>query len=287
MARVHHLNCATMCPAGQRLISGGGSWFSRGRMVCHCALIETDHDGLILIDSGIGTGDIADQKRFHGVFRSVAHPVFEPSETALSQVRVLGFKPADVRHIVVTHLDLDHAGGLGDFPWAKVHVHAYEHRAATVQRSANDKFRYLSEQWAHGPQWVVYEDSGEDWFGLKAIRPLAGLNDVALVPLFGHSAGHSGVAFNVRGRWLLHAGDAFFFHGELEQPARCPAGLRLFQSLVQADKEARLMNADRLRELQRAHGNEIDVFCAHDPLMLEQLKQKSAVREAQAAAAAR
>jgi hypothetical protein len=31
---------------------------------------------------------------------------------------------------VVTHLDLDHAGGLGDFPDAEVHVHAHELSAA-------------------------------------------------------------------------------------------------------------------------------------------------------------
>ncbi|WP_373317754.1 MBL fold metallo-hydrolase [Planotetraspora silvatica] len=28
----------------------------------------------------------------------------------------MGYDPADVRHIVVTHLDVDHCGGLPDFP---------------------------------------------------------------------------------------------------------------------------------------------------------------------------
>ena len=33
-----------------------------------------------------------------------------------------GFRREDVRHILVTHLDFDHAGGLPDFPDAVVHV---------------------------------------------------------------------------------------------------------------------------------------------------------------------
>ena len=47
--RVHHLNCGTMCPMSARLINGTGSYFERGRLVCHCLLIETN-DGLVLVD---------------------------------------------------------------------------------------------------------------------------------------------------------------------------------------------------------------------------------------------
>jgi glyoxylase-like metal-dependent hydrolase (beta-lactamase superfamily II) len=51
-------------------------------------------------------------------------------ETAYMQIKELGFNPQDVRHILVTHLDLDHAGGLSDFPEAKVHIFAPEFEAA-------------------------------------------------------------------------------------------------------------------------------------------------------------
>ena len=60
--RIHHLNTGTMCPIGQRLVNGTGSIFRRARMVCHCLLVET-HDGLALVDTGIGLGDIADPPR--------------------------------------------------------------------------------------------------------------------------------------------------------------------------------------------------------------------------------
>ena len=56
--QIHHLNTGTMCPMGRRLVNGTGSLFQRARLVCHCLLVETD-DGLALVDTGIGLGDIA------------------------------------------------------------------------------------------------------------------------------------------------------------------------------------------------------------------------------------
>ncbi|WP_249167104.1 hypothetical protein [Bradyrhizobium sp. JYMT SZCCT0428] len=60
--RVHHINTGTMCPIGQRFVNGTGSMFRRARMVCHCLLVET-HDGLALVDTGIGLDDIANPPR--------------------------------------------------------------------------------------------------------------------------------------------------------------------------------------------------------------------------------
>ena len=51
------------------------------------------------------------------------------------QVEALGYSARDVRHIVVTHLDPDHAGGLSDFPDAEVHIFRAEHKAAMERRS--------------------------------------------------------------------------------------------------------------------------------------------------------
>lgn len=49
--RVHHLNCGTMCPLAGGAI-GSGTGLRRGLMVCHCLLIETPRDGLVLVDTG-------------------------------------------------------------------------------------------------------------------------------------------------------------------------------------------------------------------------------------------
>lgn len=268
MARVHHLNASTLCPTARRLVSGEGSFFERGRMICHCLLVESE-DGLVLVDSGFGLRDGQHREDIAWPLRLILGAAFDPEDTAIGQVKKLGFRPEDVRHIVVTHLDLDHAGGLADFPWATVHLHAAEHRAA-LHPSARERPRYLQNQWAHGPKWRPYSEEGEPWLGFSALRPLDGLKDIALVPLTGHSRGHSGVLVQGHDRAILHAGDAYFFHGELETPPRCPAGLAAFQALVQIDGKSRRANAARLRQLHAEQGPAVDILCAHDPWYLDQ-----------------
>src|SRR6185295_19585908 len=123
--RVHHINTGTMCPIGQRFVNGTGSMFKRARMVCHCLLIETN-DGLALVDTGIGLDDIANPPRLGPKWVRQTTPRLDPAETAVRQVEALGYSRDDVRHLLLTHLDRDHAGGIPDFPNAKVHVHRRE-----------------------------------------------------------------------------------------------------------------------------------------------------------------
>ena len=169
--------------------------------------------------------------------------------------------------VVLTHLDLDHAGGLADFPRAAVHVHAAE-LAAARHRSLVERSRYKPAQWAHHPRWVEHREDGERWHGLEV--SVVG-EDLLLVPLHGHSRGHSGVAVRrPSGGWFLHAGDAYFHRDELAAPPRCPAGLAAFQTVVQVDGPARRTNQARLRTLHAEHGpasgaaDPVTVFSAHD-----------------------
>lgn len=263
--RIHHLNAGTMCPVAARLVSGEGGLFERARMVCHVLLIETA-DGLVLVDTGLGTGDIADPKRLGGAFVNVLGARLDPAETAVAQVKALGFSPDDVRHVVLTHMDLDHAGGLGDFPKAKVHLHAREHEAAMARKTLQAKSRYIPGQWAHGPDWQLYGAAGESWFGFDGVRALSDSEtEVLLIPLHGHTAGHCGVAVRTPEGWLLHAGDAYFFRGSIAEEASAPFGIRLFQRITDTIGTARRQNQERLRQLNRSKGKEIRIFCAHDP----------------------
>jgi glyoxylase-like metal-dependent hydrolase (beta-lactamase superfamily II) len=273
--RVHHLNCGTMCPPFGRLVNGTGDLFARGRMVCHCLLVESA-DGLALVDTGLGTADVADPRRRLGAgFAALTGARLAREETALAQVERLGFQPGDVRHILPTHLDLDHAGGLSDFPDATVHLLTREHDAAYGRRTWMERERYRPLQLAHEPRWRLLETGGgERWFGFDSVRAVGGTNDeILLVPLVGHTRGHSGVAVHTGGKWILHAGDAYFSHGEVhEDPARCPPLLARFQSLVEVDRAARLGNQARLRELARIHGAEVTVVSAHCPVEFERAR---------------
>lgn len=273
--RVHHLNCGTMRPPGGRLVDGVSGVLARAEMVCHCLLLETD-TGLVLIDTGIGTPGAEDARRWlGGQFTRLVNPSADAAESAVRQVQRLGFEPSDVRHIVLTHLDLDHAGGLVDFPHARVHVYARELQALQSPIDTAERLRYRKVQFAHRPQWSSYADAGESWFGFDAVRELAGLPpEVLLVPLAGHTRGHAGVAVDTGAGWLLHAGDAYFHPGELD-PVRphCPPLIGAFESFMQQDKSARLHNQQRLRELRRDHGDQITLVSAHNAVELRAAQQ--------------
>ncbi|MEV5306758.1 hypothetical protein [Streptomyces diastaticus] len=120
---------------------------------------------------------------------------------------------------------------------------------------------------ALGGQLAVADGSAE-WFGFPGVARVPGLAcEVLLVPLPGHSAGHTGVAVrDGDGRWLLHAGDAYMYHGEIERtpPLAHPAFAPVQQG-AQTDAEAVRATRERLRALRRDHGDRVTVFSAHDP----------------------
>ncbi len=259
--RVHHLDCATLCTAAPRLVVGPG----HDGLACHVLLVETA-DGLVLVDTGLGTADLrAPRERLGHAFPLLVRPRLDEAKTALRQVEALGFRAEDVRHVVLTHMDLDHAGGLSDFPHARVHCTLQEHEAASLASSFLERRRYRAAQWAHWPEFELYRTRGVTWFGLEAIE-LRGLpKELLLVPLFGHTRGHAGVAVRAEDGWLLHAGDAYFHRNTLAD-APIPWALRAFQRFDDMDTAARRAVQGRLRELAR--GGEVRVFCAHDPVEL-------------------
>jgi glyoxylase-like metal-dependent hydrolase (beta-lactamase superfamily II) len=278
--RVHHLNCGSLCPRGRSLINGEGRLRERGLIVCHCLAIEAG-DGLVLVDTGFGLEDAADPGRLGAIYGAMnVSPRVET--TALKQLEALGFGAGDVHQIVTTHLDPDHTGGLPDFPQAEVHVLATELDAAMHPRF-RDRPRYPDFRWQHGPRWFRHEAGGDEWFGFESVRILPGAEaELLMIPLFGHSLGHTGIAIRLGDGWLLHCGDAYFHHGEVETPPNCPPGLRFFQHLNAADGRARRANRDRLRELAARHGDEVTLLCSHDPheLVREQARAGTSVAAA-------
>jgi glyoxylase-like metal-dependent hydrolase (beta-lactamase superfamily II) len=274
--RIHHLNCMTMCPLGGMLMDGHAHLFlSSAKLVCHCLLIESDRHGLVLVDTGFGTRDARERERLSPLFRRLNRPTLDEGETALRQVERLGFRARDVRHIILTHLDFDHAGGLDDFPEARVHLLARERDVATAQRSWLDRQRFRPQQWSSQTRWVTYQPSGEAWHGFDSVRAAVELDEeILLVPLPGHTMGHAGVALKNDGRWLLHCGDAYFYAGEMDlRRAYCTPGLAAYQTMMEQDRGLRLLNQRRLRQLAAEQADSVQLFCAHDPHEFERLRR--------------
>jgi glyoxylase-like metal-dependent hydrolase (beta-lactamase superfamily II) len=245
----------------QRLVNGHGSWIKPAELVCHCLLIETSKE-LVLVDTGLGSRDVTEPARLGTRWVRMNRPKLDMRETAVMQIEALGYQPEDVGHIILTHLDLDHAGGLSDFPQASVHVLKSELDSAL----GSSHRRYRQAHWSHHPEWIAHGSGEERWFDFRATRLPMLDAEILLIPLAGHTIGHTGVAVRQDARWLLHCGDAYLHRGTLATPPNTPPALRVFDHLLQSNGKQRLACQQQLRELALNHSHEVDLFCSHDPM---------------------
>lgn len=144
--RVHFLNSISTCPLGGALMDSRSRGALRGRLTCTCLLVETGSE-LVLNDSGLGLRDVAAPRtRLSGFFLRMLDPELREEMTAVRQIQRLGYNPRDVRHIVLTHLDFDHAGGLDDFPEATIYLMLTERDVAVAQETWLDRQRFRPQQ---------------------------------------------------------------------------------------------------------------------------------------------
>jgi glyoxylase-like metal-dependent hydrolase (beta-lactamase superfamily II) len=258
--KVHHLNCGTMHPHGAPTI------------VCHVLLVETDN-GLVLVDTGHGSHDCDDPARRVGPTRFLFRPVLDRCETAAHQIVQSGFDRNDVRHIVVTHFDMDHIGGLSDFPEAQVHVTAAEVLGAVREPSLREKIRFRPAQWSHGPKLVEHDPDGESWRGFAAAKELTEISPgIVLVSLPGHTRGHACVAVDAGHRWVLHCGDAYYHPGTINGQSQVPGLMKLLEPQLAFDRKRMRDNQARLTELYRRGDPDLLMVCAHDKSLYDHAK---------------
>jgi glyoxylase-like metal-dependent hydrolase (beta-lactamase superfamily II) len=128
----------------------------------------------------------------------------------LAGLRELGVEPADVRHIVLTHIHMDHAGGTGTLlphmPEATVHIHS-----RTARYLSEPAELLVSAQRALGPLFPLH--GGMDPVPAERISPAEELDldlgrglRLQAIPTPGHSGDH--LAYLEAGSGCLFTGDA-------------------------------------------------------------------------------
>ncbi len=240
-------------------------------MVCHVLLVETDN-GLVLVDTGFGTRDCDDHKRI-GPFRHMLRAVFDHDETAGRQVERLGYSREDVRHIVITHFDMDHIGGISDFPDAQIHATSAEILGAVRNPTFRERMRFRPVQWSHGPKLVEHTPDGEKWRGFAAAKELTEISPgIVLISLPGHTRGHACIAVDAGHRWVFHAGDSFYNSGTIDGKTEVPRMVKIYEPLLAFDRKRVLDNHARLAELYSRQEPDLLIVCAHDKALYEHAK---------------
>lgn len=260
--KIHHLNCGSLNPPLLDVPA-----------IVYCLLVETSL-GPVLVDTGFGRQDYLAPSPKMRFFLSYMNVPKNLEETALCQVKKLGFQPHEVQHIVQTHMHIDHAGGLPDFPWAEIHIYDLEYKAIQQPRGAME-FAYEKNHWAHQPSWVVHRQPVLDWFGFEALPVLETPEaDFLIIPLPGHTRGHCGVAIGKPGNWLLHCGDAASpFHQGTDLHRRGENAYKL--NFIPEKLACRILggHVEQLRALQERFSTEIRTISAHDIFSFREYNQ--------------
>jgi glyoxylase-like metal-dependent hydrolase (beta-lactamase superfamily II) len=251
--KIHHLNCGSLKAP-----------FVNVETIVYCLLVETS-SGLVLIDTGFGTQDYEKPSRKMRFFLRWMGVPRDSKETAVNQVQALGYEPEDVQNIIQTHMHIDHAGGLVDFPWVDVHIYESEYQAILKPKGFME-FAFVQDHWRHNPKWVRHNGPVVDWFGFEAVPILNTAEvDFLFIPLSGHTRGHCGVVIGKPGNWLLHCGDAASpFHRGSDLHNRGKAAYRL--NFIPDRLANRILGGynKQLISLLEEHGDEVKAISAHD-----------------------
>lgn len=244
MIEIFHFNCVTIVSPINDNVCG------------HCLLLK-ENDKLILVDTGIGLLDVLNPiERIGQQLIDIVGYSFDEKQTAVRQIENLGLDPEKVTDCIISHLDNDHVGGLADFSNATVHLSAEE-----LDNFNSDNPRYLKLPLAHNPTIRTYAKSDLEWFGFEARKIIADIEtDIFLIPLFGHTLGHCGIALKKYNKWLFYVADVYYMRIELNDinhPVNELAKMRA------DNNDLRIATVDKIRKLLKDHP-EIEIFGYHD-----------------------
>ena len=87
-------------------------------------------EGVIVVDTGANAG-LRSLPRWHPYFQFSVRFDIEPEQELGPRLRQLGIGARDVRTVVLTHLHIDHDGGLAHFPHSRILASGGELRRAS------------------------------------------------------------------------------------------------------------------------------------------------------------
>ncbi|MCA2959643.1 MAG: MBL fold metallo-hydrolase [Silvanigrellales bacterium] len=270
--KAFHFDCGRTCPRGLGLFGKAFTSVAPPSFVTRVTLLETS-EGPILIDAGYPRHFLAAPERYF-VRWAALRPQAGVEQSAAERLKAVGVNPRDVRHILLTHLDYDHVGGVVDFPSATLHVLDAEVAAAKAPRLGFERLRYRDvESVLAGRRLVTVRSFAHPWHGTVSAAPLAPLASVLrFVPLPGHARGHAGIAYATDmgasaidafssapekegfslASWTLHAGDAYFDDRELDLVPFSPSGLVSGRRELLPESSPEFASAAAFRLLVRA-----------------------------------
>jgi glyoxylase-like metal-dependent hydrolase (beta-lactamase superfamily II) len=230
--KVHPITTGTiMYPVDALFTTGGRLAFlhflgfrsERVEIPIPCFLLEHPTAGPLLIDTGHHASMAVDPKGSYGPIlgRAVASNIrMDKDDSMPDQIKARGVDPADIKLVVMTHLHIDHASGVSQFPNATFVVTAREWQSATDGPGL--KGGYISRQFDHAFDWRTVDFDGDDvnsYKGFARTLDLFGDGSVRLAYTPGHTLGHMSVVVRTAEGEFLVVGDAAYTMRTIKESA--------------------------------------------------------------------
>ncbi|MFM8330579.1 MAG: N-acyl homoserine lactonase family protein [Candidatus Methylumidiphilus sp.] len=209
-----------------------------------------DHPkGKVLFDTGNALPVATDPHGHWGNAAKAYYPNMAEGDYILNQLQAIGVNAEDIAYVILSHLHLDHAGGVGAFPNAQYIVQRAELHWAYVP-DFYQKGAYIRADFDRDVEWMILEgrdDDDYDVFGDGTIR-------IWFTP--GHTPGHQSILVKLpeSGAFLL-TGDSCYTEEILNE--------EVLPGLVWSPSEA-LRSIKRLRAARDNWG--VKVVTGHDPV---------------------
>ncbi|MFD0713769.1 MBL fold metallo-hydrolase [Paenibacillus sp. GCM10027626] len=227
-------------------------------------LIKHPKHGYILFDTGYSTRFFDAARSFPYSLMRLTLPVrISEEENAVNQLQAMGIAPDDVT-VILSHMHVDHVGGIHDFPNSRIIVSKVEwaftrHSAFKLLR--NSYLKSLFDKINPNLVQLVDFDRAERYGPFAKAFDLFQDGTMILVPLPGHAIGQMGLILNCSAaeRYFLIA-DAVYVQGNYREN-KCGAWL---SKIAHYDSKQYESHFPFLRALEQAN-SELLLLPSHDP----------------------
>ena len=186
---------------------------------CPAFLVTHPAAGHVLVDTSLHPSlGASPSENFGRLGAWAARPRIEPGHDLPAQLRERGVDPRSIRLVVMTHLHMDHASGISQFPASTFILSDAEWRAATTgSRLLLRGYRPQHYDFAFDYRLIDFNDRHIDSYSTFARAfDLFGDGSVRLAFTPGHTLGHMCVISRLRDRDFVIAGDAAYTVRQLE-----------------------------------------------------------------------
>lgn len=217
--------------------------------------------GNLLYDTGLAKELLEDPDKHWGIVAKGYKVLMTKEQYCTAQLAQIGITPDDINYVVMSHLHMDHTGGLREFPKAKILVQRREmewaYTADWYQKAAYiraDFDRRLKYEFIEGLEQNPYDVFGD------------GSVTVWLTP--GHTPGHQTLLVKLpdSGSFML-TGDACYT-SEILNKKVLPGVCWNAQEAVKS-----------VKMIQHMRDNGVTIVCGHDPEEWQQWKKAPAYYE--------